>query len=114
MSNKVSFVLSLIFILNILFFATDIISYQIFVSKVDMVSINARSMIQRDAGFTLAEQYVQNELPNGTLVCLEHCSSPSSGQLVKFSISATFTPILTQFLNNQSTTVTVQRAILIS
>jgi hypothetical protein len=113
MSNKIGFVLSLIFVFNLFLFATDIVSYQLFVSKVDMVSINIRSMIAYDGDFINATTYVQNTIPEGKLECLENCDNFKRGVLVSFRVSGEFQPILSQMLVTGRKIVWVDRAILI-
>ena len=109
MSYKVAFILSMIFIVQLFVFATDIISVQIIHSNLDAVSVTAGNIISSKGSINDdVINLVQNEA--GASIEAIGDETPLFGAVFEYKISKSYQPV---FLASKPMEISVVRSVVI-
>jgi len=93
MSNKVSLLLCMFFLLQFVIFCGDIIGYQLALSKAYTVTTYVNDYVSNKGVIDdEIQEYVSNSI-HSSIVCTNSCSA-SSGASLDYSIQIAYTPIL--------------------
>lgn len=109
MSYKIGFILSMIFIVQLFVFATDLISVQIIHSNLDAVSVTVGNIISSKGSITNEViTLVQNEA--GASIEATGDETPLFGAVFEYKISKSYQPV---FLASKPMEISVVRSVVI-
>jgi len=109
MSYKMSFILSLIFVIQIFLLGSDILCLQVIYSELDAVALSAQYMIATDAGITPNTIAFVEDSIGGNISCTANCS-PRFGDTLIFEIGVSYDPLI---MSNGPMELVVQRSAVI-
>lgn len=109
MSYKIGFILSLLFIIQLFVFATDIVSVQIIHSNLDAISVTAGNIISSKGSIN---QDVMNLVENEVGASLEAVGeeTPLFGSVFQYKISKEYQPL---FFASKPMEISVVRSVVI-
>jgi|LakMenE01Jun11ns_1017448.scaffolds.fasta_scaffold9859234_3 hypothetical protein len=92
MAYKTSFILSLIFVIQLLLLIGDLLMIQVAHARLDAIGLAASALISRQGGIN--EEIVSfTEQQSTTLTCLSMCS-PRLGDVLTFRLEKTIDPFI--------------------
>lgn len=108
MGSKLAFLLSLVFVIQVLLMGGDIFSAQLIHSEIDALAMTAAMRIAKEGGISDGlSDYVHSF--NAEIDCLSACS-PSFGETLTFRIYRTYQPIV---IADQPIEISVKRSTVI-
>ncbi len=109
MGSNIGFMLSLVFVVQVLLLSGDLVSIQAIYGHLDALSLSVNQMISRQGGITpRIEQYVETQ--EVEIYCIPEMCSTQFGETYEYKLVKTFTPLI---MSKDEMKITIKRSVII-